>query len=372
MFKRIYFFFLVYVSVTGYAQTLFFLWFKDNGVSYTGLLLVSFLNFFPHLIIYFLLDGRTLNTRLSMFLGIAFSGAAVFVASIMPSPHYAYISGFFFSITGVFFWTVFNSIFFRYSKEGEYGFKSGLYFLLFPLSGALFSPLSGIIASHFGYAFFYKTALLAYSLPLILVFYLPESSYKFSTREAVFRIENKILIFFQGFSGMLGMALIPIFTLYFIFTTLGVGNFFGYLALLSALVAVLNSKIRDRLNKKAFFFYLFSFLNSLSYLPIYFLSTLFGWQIFTGINSITSNLANPFDTALILDTSSLDIDSTMLAREFYLSLGRVVMLALAILILWISGSFYKVLLVTALASIAYPLIAYHKKVYLTPNQSKLG
>lgn len=364
MFKRIYFFYLIYLCVTGYAQTLFFLWFQQHGVSYLGMLFVAVCNYAGAILVFFLLEGRTVTNRISLRLGITASASAVFVASIMTHPWHAYIAGTLFAGSGVFFWTIYNTMYFKYSVREEHGYKSGLYFLFFPLSGAVTAPLAGFVAEKLGYHFLFTSALALYLVPFMLVFVLPSFDFKFKTKEAVSKIENKALIFFQGYNGLLGMTLIPIFTLFFITTPLKLGNFFGYLAILAALVAVFNSKISDKLKKRTSFFYFFTILNTLSYLPIIFISTLTGWRIFAGINNITSNLSNPFDIALILDHAKLDTEGTMLAREIYLNAGRVCMLLLALLILWLTHSFIAVLLVSSLTAILYPLVAYYQKVYL--------
>ena len=83
MFKRIYFFFFTYLAVTGYGQTLLFLWFLDHHVSYLGMLFYVLVNFSFPTLFYFLVDGKVWSSRTALRLGVTTSALGVFIAFII-------------------------------------------------------------------------------------------------------------------------------------------------------------------------------------------------------------------------------------------------------------------------------------------------
>ena len=366
MFKRIYFFFLTYIAAMTYSQTLLMLWFFQNGISYAEMLIYFFTIYFFVFIFYFILENRKFSSRFSLLLGILCSAIGVLLANFIPvSTYLIYVLALFFALNFVFFWTIYNALHFKYSEKHERGFKSGVYFLLFPVLGAILSPISGLIVGKFGFSFLFLSSMFLYIIPIILISYLPNFDFKFETHKAFSEIEYPFLIIFQGYISMLTWNIIPIFTLFFITTPFKLGSFFGYLSVFAALAALLNSKISDKLKKRASFFYTFNILNVFSYIPLVFSNSLIGWQLFSGINNFTFNLTGPFNMTLTLDHAKNEIVTTMLGREIYLNFGRIFMIIFILFIYFITNSWQTALLYSALIPVFYPIIAYYQRVYLT-------
>jgi len=157
MFKRIYFFFLTYIAAMTYSQTLLMLWFFQNGISYAEMLIYFFAIYFFVFIFYFILENRKFSSRFSLLLGILCSAIGVLLANFIPvSTYLIYVLALFFALNFVFFWTIYNALHFKYSEKHERGFKSGVYFLLFPVLGAILSPISGLIVGKFGFSFLFN------------------------------------------------------------------------------------------------------------------------------------------------------------------------------------------------------------------------
>jgi MFS family permease len=364
MFKRIYFFFLTYLIVGVYSYSLLLVWLSKNGLSEIGIIIYYFFQFLLTLFLYFVLQGRNISSRQSLALGIIVNALGTFFISFMSSIYYAFILAIPVALTNIFFWTMYNTLHFKYSKKEESGSHSGIYFLFFPIVGAIFSPLAGYVVEHMGYVFLFRSGAILYIIPLMFVLFLPNFNFQFRTKEASILIENKILIFLQGCISVFSFTLIPIFTMFFVKTPFEYGKFFGYLAIISTFVAFFNSKLSDKLKKRAFFFYFFTILDSITYIPLAFVKSLAGWHIFAGISNIGSNLANPFSVALVLDHAKGDIALTMLGREIYLCLGRVVMFLFIIAVFYITHSFQSVLMLSAFVTLLYPIFIYYNRVYL--------
>lgn len=347
-----------------YSQTLLMLWFLSNGILYIEMLFYFLATYLFALFFYLILQEIKFSSRSALFGGVASSAAGVLVANFIPGhTYYIFLIAFFFALNLVFFWTIYNALYFKYSEKEEHGFKSGAYYLLFPVLGALFSPLSGMAVEKFGYHFLFLSAMLLYAIPMIFAFYLPKFKFEFKTFQA-FSKERSILVAFQGYIFMLTSNIIPIFTLFFITTPLKLGNFFGYLAIFAALAALFNSKMSDKLKKRGSFFYIFTILNAFSFLPLVFSKSFTNWQLFAGINNLTYNLTSPFNMTLTLDHAKNDMVTTMLGRQIYFHLGSIAMIVFALIIFYFTASLWSALICSSLVPLLYPVVAYYQRVYL--------
>lgn len=365
MFKRIYIFYLIYLAVMVYSQTLLMLWFQTKGVSYLEMLFYFLVMYVATVALFFVFSGIKFTSKQALFLGIFSSACAIFFANILSHTYQIYIIATLFAINIIFFWTIYNTLYFKYSSTDENGLKSGMYFLFSPIFSAILVPLSGLIVERFGYHALFISSICLYVFPLIFIFKLPNFEFKFHAWSAAKNLEHKVLVLMQGYVFMLSFNIIPMFTLFYINTPSKLGNFFGFLAILSAVTALVNARLSDRLKKRAFFFYTFNILNSISYVPLALASSLTSWSVFASISNLTYGLSNPFNFALTLDHKKQELVDTMLGRELYLNAGRALMVLVALVVFYFTQSLQKALLVGVLVSFAYPIIAWRQKVYLT-------
>ncbi len=364
MFKRVYLFYLSYLAAMIYAQTLLMLWYQSNGVSYIQMLFYFLVFYTAVILFYFILKGIQFTSRKALIFGVLASVVGVLIANQMTHIYEIYIVAIIFALNIVFFWTIYNVLHFKYSESHEHGFKSGMYFLVTPVFSTILAPFAGVVVERFGYHTLFFSSMIFYFISFLLIFRIPSFDFKFETYRAIRTLEHRVLLVMQGYVFMLSYNIIPIFTLFYINTPGKLGNFFGYLAIISAVVALVNSKLSDKIKKRAFFFYFFNIINSISYIPLALTSSIFGWQLFTGINNLTYGLSNPFNFTLTLDHREGDIVDTMLGREIYLNLGRVIMILIALIVFLFTQSLSKALLVSVIISFAYPIYAYSKRVYL--------
>ena len=365
MFKRVFLFYVSYLAAMTYSQTLLMLWFFRNGVSYVEMLTYFMVQFGLVVVLLFALEGRTFSSRFALWFGVATSGIGVWIASMMTHTYQIYITAFFFALNIVFFWIIYNTLHFTYSSKEETGFKSGIYFLLSPILSAVLAPAAGLVVEKIGFHFLFASAVAIYLIPIAITFLIPCFEFTFHTIRAVRNLEHPILVFFQGYFGMITSNVIPIFTLFFIKSPVRLGGFFGYLAIFTAIAALTNSKISDRIKKRAAFFYVFVTLNVLSYIPLVFSRSFAHWQLFAGISSLMYGLANPFNLTLTLDYAKQNTVDTMVSREVFLNLGRAMMVVVALCIFYFTQSLFSALIYSSLIVLLYPLIAYSQKVYRT-------
>ena len=364
MFKKVYLFYLSYLVAMTYSQMLLLLWFLNNGVSYVQMLIYFLVMYVSVLTLYLILRKITFSSRFALVLGVASSALGVLVANFMTKPTDIFYTAVLFGVNIVFFWTVYNMLHFKESLSHEHGKNSGAYFLFMPIFTAILAPISGQIVENFGYHVLFVSAMFVYLIPLYIAFSIPSFKFKFEFWKAARKMEHKILLIFQGYNSMLSYNVVPIFTLFYINTPGKLGNFFGYLAILSALTAFINSKFSDKKKTRKIFFYTFIILNAICFIPLALTNTLLGWQAFSGVSNFAYGLANPFNMALVMDHAKGDITDTMLGREIYLNSGRVIMILVALAAFLSTGSLKMALLISICVALLYPITAYFNRVYL--------
>ena len=163
-------------------------------------------------------------------------------------------------------------------------------------------------------------------------------------------------------------SLISIYTLFFITTPISFGNFFGYLALVAAFASVINGYISDKFKNQKYFFYFFSTLAVLSFLPLAFVSNPYYWIIFAGISNLCIYLANPFWFVFNIDYyKKVGIEKTMTLREVFLNFGYILNLLIVFLVFKFTGSPEISLIVISAICCLLPIVSYLQGVYRNKN-----
>ena len=154
-------------------------------------------------------------------------------------------------------------------------------------------------------------------------------------------------------------SLIPIFSLFFLKTPRQFGNFFGYLAIIAAIAALFNGYISDKIKSRKAFFYFFTSLAVISFLPLPFIKDIYYWGIFAGISSLCMNLANPFWFTYSLDYyKDLGVEKTMALREVFLNSGYILTLLITFFVYYFTASTKISFLVIASMCCFLPIISY--------------
>ena len=240
-----------------------------------------------------------------------------------------------------------------------------MYFLVSAILGITLQPLAGIFAEKFGFEALFLTGAALYLIPLILLKFMPNFEFNINARKE-FR-ENKFnwSAFFQGMATRVNWSLIPIFTLLYVTNPKDFGNFFGYLALVSAIASAITGHLSDKMQSRRTFFYLFSFLAVLSFLPLAFVGNFYYWYIFAGIASLCVTLANPFWLTFNLDYyKEVGVEKTIALRELFLNSGYSATLIISLLIFYLTNSPKTSLIVVSVICLLLPVVSYYQKIYI--------
>lgn len=364
MSKRIYFFFFTYMSAMFFAQTLIVFWLSLKGFGFADLIiyyLVSYVVAFGGI---FFFPKIKMGSRSSMFLGILFSALMPFVLIRIFSEAQLFLSAFFSGLNIVFFWIPYTIMHFKFSHEDQQGLHSGMYFLVTPIIGITLQPLSGIIAEKFGFEIMFLMGVALYLIPIFLLKFMPNFEFTIDARKEFLEHRFNWATFFQGIATRTNWALIPIFTLLYVTTPQAFGNFFGYLALISAIASAINGHLSDKMKSRKIFFYLFSSLAVLSFLPLAFVKNFSAWYLFAGISGLCINLVNPFWLTFNLDYyKDLGFEKTMALRELFLNAGYIATLFIGLLVYYFTSSPKASLITVSVICLLLPVVSYFQGVY---------
>jgi MFS family permease len=259
-------------------------------------------------------------------------------------------------------------MYFKYSSEKRRGLNSGIYFLVSPFIGIVFQPLAGIIAEKFGFHAMFISGLVMFLVPLFLIKFLPDFEFDLDVRKELKKLKFNWTILFQGMSSRINYSLIGIFTLLFIKKPANFGSFFGYLALVAALASLMNGYISDKIKNRKYFFYLFSSLSVLSFVPLAFIDNPYSWGLFAGISNLCFSLASPFALTFSLDYYKEEgAEKAMILREAYLNFGYFFCLLIVFLAFYFTSSTKISLIVISLICCFLPVVAYLQGVYRDKN-----
>jgi len=365
MLKRIYLFFFIYMSAMYFSQTLIVFWLFKNDFGFDKLLTYYMVAYAVVLVGILFFPKVKMNTKTSIFWGILLSALSVLVLIKIFSSYQLYLSGLFSGLNVILFWIPYNIMHFKFSHEDSRGLHSGMYFLITPIIGITLQPLAGIVAEKFGFEVVFLIGVLAYVIPIILLKFLPSFEYKIDVRKYFQKNKFNWSTFFQGMSSRVNWSLIPIFTLFFITTPRAFGNFFGYLALMTAIASMINGHISDKIKNRKMFFYLFSSFSVVSFLPLAFATNPYYWSIFAGIGSLCLSLASPFWLTFNIDYyKDVGLEKTMALREVFLNMGYITTLAISLLVFYFTSSPKISLIVVSVICLLLPVVSYYQKVYL--------
>ena len=351
-----------------FSQTLLVFWLYKNNFGFSSLIIYYISSFLFALLGILYLPKKTNNSKRNIFLGTLFSALSIFVLIKIFNPWQLLISAIFTGLNVVYFWITYNIMHFKYSSEGKRGLNSGIYFLITPIIGITLQPLAGIVAEKFGFTILFFIGMLLYSIPIFLIRYLPSFDLNLDVKKGLKNLKFNGATFLQGATSRVNYSLIPIFSLFFLKTPRQFGNFFGYLAIIAALASVFNGYISDKIKNRKVFFYLFTSLAVISFLPLAYINNIYYWGIFAGISSLCMNLVNPFWLTFNLDFyKEIGVDKTMILREVFLNMGYIFTLLVVFIVFYFTSSTQFSLIIITILCCFLPIVSYLQGVYRNKN-----
>lgn len=261
-----------------------------------------------------------------------------------------------------FYWVPYHTDFAKFTDRRTRAKQMSFLIAMSSLVSIFIPFISGEVIGHYGYGILFTAALIIYLVSMIPLFFIPNVKEKFSFgyfetfRELFSKKNRRLLLSYgaDGVQGMVGTLIWPIFIWLLLEKNYeAVGLVSSLIVFVSMLAQLLLGDFADRHDKRKVM-RLGSILSFLGWVLKMFVGT--GFQIF--IASTYHNFANivmrtPFD-ALMYERAADSghyVDEYTVLREIALTLGRLVMLGLALLIFFLTGSLTISFLIAGLAAL---------------------
>ncbi len=269
---------------------------------------------------------------------------------------YAAIAGF----SGVLFWIPYEILYFARHDTMQHGRHSALYFLILSGSGIIMPLAGGFLADYWGFKPVFFIAAGATIIPFILTLRISRQYVAVTLKESIAHLKGiKGLILFEGFFWSIPPCIIALSLL----TLTNTAGQFGTVSSIVALGALLTSlpiaRWSDRMQNRTKIIFPVYVCAALILLLLGRQTSLLWFTVFLLIFSSLRSMTNPVVNAFTMDLRT-DHTKLYMARQFLLSIGRVVGFALTWLFA-LTEQLYVMYVIYAFAHLAY-LLMIHKTV----------
>lgn len=360
-FLKVYGFFLVFYLAVSLGRGFLPVWFQQNGFGYSLIIIYFLIKLALPAVI--LLFRQRFSTKKS--LALALLSEIALMLTVFHFFHYTqiYLIALFSGMTVVYFYLVYNTLFFENTPKDKRATSSSLYGVAGPFLGVIIPLLAGFISKRYGFSSLFLAAIVFLMICLLLVKSLPQTEFTSDLR-LILR-KNRFLVtpmFIRGIMESASLTAIPVFTLLFINKPLPYGIYFSYLAFISVGASLLLGYVSDKIKKRTVFLYPSTITTAIVIILFGFSKSLYAWTIISGIFSFVSAIDGSFVTTVVLDKAS-SVSEGMIAREFLVGVGRMVGSAICLVPLLLGGTPQTAMIFIGLIYLLFPLLVHRQHLY---------
>lgn len=307
--------------------------------------------------------SRKIMTEQFMFFAFLIRLLCLFIFFVTPSLALMYVYFFFIGLNTFFFWVPYNIRYFVFSHKMNRATSAGHFIIVGPILNSFIPLLSGYIVTRWGYLLIAIVSFFMVGYIMYKTIKLPKVEVKYNFFDMIRKAKGmRTLKFLQGFwEG--GNMMIGLFTLFFIQGELAFGGFLSYLGIVGVLATLFVTKYSDKDGRRMRFFFPFLLFLAISTMSMALADNLGSWVILSALAGIFSTLTYPFFFAVLLDKIE-DKVIGMVAREFFLNLGRVCAVGLLIGLMYNGYELNTIFLFSGAVLLVYAGLLLWKKTYL--------
>ncbi len=351
-------FFFTVSHVFGWALSS--LYFVKIGYTFMDVALYFALSFITSVLI--IITTKQFRSARSMPIGLIFKILLFFAAA------YAFVKPMIFAvaivqgIVMVAYGVAMNIRFFKFRGEGKNANHSGLFFILWPIFGALLPALAGLSAEKYGMAFVFFISMLLLVPALAISLQLKESDMIPSNFKTFVKNTKglKTIVFLQGIWEGIDWIVVPLATMTFISNEFEFGAFYSYLGIFGIAAFFALGRMSDRMKKRAIFIYPITIAIAVFTILSGYSATLLEWGVYRGAVSFLVSLFSPFSMTLIVDLTK-NMGDSMISRGFFLNFGRALGAVIVVVMLAMSVPIQYALVVSGAILLLHPLFLREKK-----------
>jgi hypothetical protein len=363
-FRRIYFMQVMLAIADAFALNFMALYLVGLGYRLDQIMLAATFGFSLPVVLIALM--RSARAKISFSTAFGAKIMAYLIAIFWLSPgtmKFIYISN---ALVLVFFWIPYNLEFFSFATEKNRAYSGSIAIAIYPLVGLAIPAFAGYTWHSRGFT--WNIAISVSILAASIVYMLFNRSIRFrrfdySIRKSLSALKRyRTLFFLQGVWEASSFIGVPILTLLFVRTELGLGLFLSYLGALSVISTIMLSRLSDKRGSRTMFIYPALLITGSTTISLCFADTFLRWMLLVGAVNFMGVLTTPFLIAVSLDSSVTGINMWA-GRELLLNLGRSSGGAVLLLIFLHTANPRFAFAFLGCALLAYAVVLHLKQIY---------
>lgn len=356
-FVRLLGFYFFYLWTQSFLRAIVLPHIYSQGITFLDMIVGFLFAFGAQLLLFFFLN-KNFSSRISWILAMVTTVVSIVLIIDVRSSLQYWVSAAFNGFTLYLFFIFYNIAHFEASPKEKTGTASGIMFGLPTLIGVIAPLFAGFLAN-INVWFAWILSFITVGFALVMIRFQKSFSISFKLLDSVKEIETtRFFIFIEGVWEALTIAFIPIYTLFFIKTTLGYGIFLAYLSVLSALATFFIGKISDKFQKRIIFLYPITLvMATVTFLFPFALHSLLIWVVLCGAISFLIPIFWNVSTAMVVD-STHNLRLAIPGREFILASGRIIGITFVLLSFLFENKAFLIFIFLGVVMLFYPLMLF--------------
>ncbi len=236
-----------------------------------------------------------------------------------------------------FFWIPVNVLMARMTDKGDRGVTYGAFFFAWPLAAFVAPLLGGLVIGFTNYSLLFIIGIAIIALTIGVVF----AYRKYIPTKQVMRIRidalgkrNVLALFGEG--GFEGVFWVGLVLVAYVFTQdeVAIGALFSLFGLCAGIMAVILGKVSDKIQNRVFFLRVSALASIPCVIAVSYATSLEEFALTNGLLEVACFVLPIFLFAILTDKMEDAKNDSVVGREFFLNIGRVVTISILMTLLY--------------------------------------
>lgn len=248
------------------------------------------------------------------------------------------VAGMAFGLYYPFFWTPVNVLMAKMTEKDDRGVTYGAFFFVWPLAAFVAPFLGGLVIGLFNYSVLFVTGIAIIALTIGVVF----AYRKYIPKDQVMRIRvaalgKRNVLALLGEGGYEGVFWVDLTLVTYVFTSdeVAIGALFSLFGLCAGVMGIVLGKVSDKIQNRVFFLRVSALTSIPCIIAVSYATSIEGFALANGLLEIACFVLPVFLFAILTDKLEDAKNDSVVGREFFLDIGRVITIATLMALLWV-------------------------------------
>ena len=237
-----------------------------------------------------------------------------------------------------FFWTPVNVLMAKMTEKGDRGVTYGAFFFVWPLAAFVAPFLGGLVIGFLDYSLLFVTGIgiIAATIAVVLAYgkYIPKDQVM---RIRVDALGKRNVLALLGEGGYEGVFWIDLTLVTYVFTQdeMAIGALFSLFGLCAGVMGIILGKVSDKIQNRVFFLRVSALTSIPCVIAVSYATSVEQFALTNGILEVACFVLPVFLFAILTDKLEDAKNDSVVGREFFLDIGRVITISVLMTLLWL-------------------------------------